>query len=400
MSATVVDVVLALAVVSYAVTGWRAGLVATLGSLTGFVGGALLGLWGLPRLLDATGAADGLPVTRGVLLVGAVLLAAGLGQWALGALAGHASTRLHGIRHARGVDGALGAVAASLVAVSVAWAVAAGLRPVLPTDWSRALAGSRVLTVVDELMPPAATSALARVRSGTPGFPQVFGALAREPIAPVVPPSESVKQTPAVAAARASVVRVESRATTCGRLEKGSGWVAAPGRVVTNAHVVAGASTITVSSAGTGRRREAQVVAIDPRLDLAVLSVPGLPVAPLPQGPDLRAGGDAVVAGFPLGGPYTVSSARVRQSLVAQGRDVYGRGDVQRRVYSMYATVKPGSSGGPVLDARGRVVGTVFARSLDDARTGYAMTASQTAAFVRSGVAASGPVDTGACTPG
>lgn len=394
------DVVLLGLVLSYAVAGLRTGFVVTALSLAGFVGGALLGLWLVPHLISAAGADDQPVLTHAILLVGGIVLVAVVIQAVVGALAGRLSSLVRGHRLGRGLDGVLGALTAAVVTLALVWGVAAGVRPVLPQAWSRAVAQSRVLGAVDDVLPMTASDLFTRVRSsgGSSGFPQVFGGLAAEPILPVTPPDPSVVRTPGIEKAQASIVRVVSNAPGCERIEKGSGWVAAKERVVTNAHVVAGSSSVTVSSGGTGRQRAATVVLLDADLDLAVLHVPGLPVEPLPVAPDLGAGDSAVVAGFPLGGAYSLGSARVRQVLEAEGNDIYGTGRVERRVYSLYATVRPGNSGGPLLDPQGRVVGTVFARSLDDARTGYALTNRQTASAVAAGVAGSRPVDTGSCT--
>lgn len=397
-----VDVGLALLAIGYGIAGYRTGLVVTALSLVGFVGGALLGLAVVPRVITAVGAGDLSVLTRAILVVGGIGLVAIAVQALVGVLTARLARAVRGHGGARRVDGVLGALAAAVVTLALAWGVASAVRPIVPASWSRALASSRLLGGVDAVAPMTASELFTRWRADLPagGFPQVFGGLAAEPIAPVTPPDPAVRHTPGLDRAQASVVRVVADAPSCGRVDTGSGWVVAPGRVVTNAHVVAGSRAVTVSSGGTGQRRTASVVAFDPQLDLAVLSVPGLPVAALPVAADLRAGDPAVVAGFPLGGGYTLGSARVRQVLVAAGKDVYGIGQVQRRVYSLFATVRPGNSGGPVLDAEGRVVGTVFARSLDDARTGYALTTAQTRSAIAAGAASSTAVGTGACTPG
>ena len=148
----------------------------------------------------------------------------------------------------------------------------------------------------------------------------------------------------------------------------------APGRVVTNAHVVAGMAAPQVRVHGTGRSYDARVVVFDPRRDLAVLAVPGLTAPPLALGRQLSRGDGAVVAGYPLDGPYRLDAARVRTVLDARGADIYGDPGTVREVYSLFARVQPGNSGGPLLSKTGAVVGIVFAKSLDDESTGYALT--------------------------
>ena len=172
----------------------------------------------------------------------------------------------------------------------------------------------------------------------------------------------------------------------------------APERVVTNAHVVAGVPDPTVQVLGEGEELEATVVVFDSDRDLAVLDVPGLTAPALAQGTELGRSDPAMVLGFPLGGPFTTSPARVRQVLDARGQDIYGRGGVTREVYSLYAQVRPGNSGGPVVNPAGALVGVVFATSLDDPNTGYALTLDEAAPVLTAGVGATSPVDVGPCS--
>jgi S1-C subfamily serine protease len=160
---------------------------------------------------------------------------------------------------------------------------------------------------------------------------------------------------------------------------------------------VAGADEVRVSARGTGRERTARVVAFDPRRDVAVLEVPGLPSPSLSRGSELDAGDPAVLAGFPGDRGLWVGSARVRATLTAQGADIHGGQGVTREIYSLRARVRSGASGGPVLDPDGEVVGMVFATSLDDPDTGYALTLDEIAPVLRRGLAADSAVSTGAC---
>jgi len=198
-------------------------------------------------------------------------------------------------------------------------------------------------------------------------------------------------------AAGAGVVRVSGEAEACGRGQEGTGFVVAPGRVVTNAHVVAGMSEPQVQAGGAGRWLPGRVVVFDAARDLAVLDVPDLPARPLALGADRVRGDDVVVAGFPLNGPYVLSPGRVRDVLPALGEDIYAAEAVTRQVYSLHADVRPGNSGGPVLDPSGAVVGVVFARSLDDPSTGYALTLAEAAPVLQAAATASEEVPTGAC---
>jgi len=181
-------------------------------------------------------------------------------------------------------------------------------------------------------------------------------------------------------------------------MSSGSGWVVSPERVVTNAHVIAGASSVTVVSGGKRSRLAATVVGYDPETDLAILAVPGLTAAPIPLDAKALAAGDAAyAAGYPGGGPYTITPARIRGTINAVGKDIYDENTVQRDVYSLRAAIRPGDSGGPLLDSDGQVAGVVFARSADDPETGYALTLAQVKPMLDKAASLSDPVSTGGC---
>ena len=195
-------------------------------------------------------------------------------------------------------------------------------------------------------------------------------------------------------------MKITGAAVACDRGQEGSGAVIAPQRVITNAHVVAGVKEPYVQVGGVGRQYPARVVSFDPRRDLAVLAVPALQAPPLPEGDNLARGDDAIVAGFPRNGPFKVNAARVRQVIQASGEDIYARPGVVREVYSLFADVQPGNSGGPLLDRNGALAGVVFAKSLDDNQTGYALTLDEVEPVIQAGTTASGTVSTGDCAAG
>jgi S1-C subfamily serine protease len=190
---------------------------------------------------------------------------------------------------------------------------------------------------------------------------------------------------------------VTGAADDCDRTLDGSGFVVAPQHVLTNAHVVAGVDDPRVRVNGTDTRLAARVVVYDPDRDLAVLYVPDLNAQPLQLDDSGGRGDQAVVAGFPGGGPFRLVAARVRDEIRARGPDIYARTEVTREVFSLYADVEPGNSGGPLLSLRGEVYGVVFAKSLDDPDTGYALTVDEAGPVIRAGRNATRGVDTDTC---
>ncbi|WP_377640157.1 MarP family serine protease [Oryzobacter terrae] len=399
MSGSVVlDVVLVLALLAYALTGWRQGVVASALGLVGLVGGAFLALRFAPDLLEDHGGVDIGTTTGAIALVAIVFLTAALAQ-SLMLVLGRRVREAVRAPLARALDSLLGLVAVVAAAVLVIWVVAGALRNDGPPALRSLVAGSTVVQAIDEVVPPSAGRLVDGVTRALDagGFPRVFEGLGPEPIPPVAAPDQAFVDDPDVVRALGSVIHVRADAGRCDRAQVGSGWVVAPGRVVTNAHVVAAADDVRVSVKGTGRDRVARVVAFDPRRDVAVLDVPGLPAPALDLGRQLGAGDPAVLAGFPGDAGLTVGGARVRTTLTAQGADIYGRLGVTREIYSLRGTIRSGASGGPVLDPQGEVVGMVFATSLDDPDTGYALTLDEIAPVVRRGLAADSAVSTGRC---
>jgi uncharacterized membrane protein required for colicin V production len=388
------DVVIGLLLVARTVMGFRTGLLAGSLSLAGVVGGAALGWWAGPHLLGLVSLLDSGRMIRSVTLVVLVLVGIGLGELLLGGL----GRSLRGKDRARGLDAFLGGITALLVVCLVSWFTLAAVRPIAPAGFARAIDGSHAYRILDDLVPDRFNKLPSRaVDALTNELPRIFGG--EEPLLPIPEPDSDALDSPAVQQAAASIVKVRTDSPNCRTDSTGSGWVVAPGRVVTNAHVVAGSSGVSVAVGGaSGVLHQASVVAFDPALDLAVLVAPTLEAPALARaGEELAPGTDAVAAGFPWGGPFSLSQTRVRGVVVESGTDIYGAAGVQREVYSVRGTVRPGNSGGPLLTDDGRVAGTVFAMSAVDPQTGYALTDATTAGWLDAAAVLTEPVPTGAC---
>jgi S1-C subfamily serine protease len=395
----VLDIALLLLLGLYAASGYRQGLIASVFSLVGFFAGAMIAVWQLPSMLARFPSIADDTRTRVIVLVLGVVLLGWLGQY-LGSLAGASIRRRVGPMSLRKVDAVLGAVVVALAAAVIVWFLGGSLRTVGNPTIAKAMSESRVLRAVNAVMPEQTGDVFAGFRGflSSQGFPQVFGGLAPEPITPIQQPDPGVASSSAVAKAKSSVVKITTASESCQRGQEGTGWVLSPGRVVTNAHVVAGSDLVRVQ--GRDQMLAGRVIVFDPERDLAVLSVPGLEAPAIPLGTELSRGDSAAVPGYPLDGPYRVVSARVRAILDARGLDIYGRDRVLREIYSLNTKVQPGNSGGPLLDDQGRVVGVVFAKSLEDENTGYALTLDEARPVFDRAATAQRPVDTGACVAG
>lgn len=359
------DLLLLVAVAAAAVGGLRAGLVARLASWIGLGVGVAVATWTVPTALGLVVAES-----AGVrLLTGLVVLAVTVTViTTLFQIGGHHLRRTIRATPLSGLDRAAGAAAGAGLVLALVWFLVPAAAEV-PGNVAQQVRSSRFVAVVMDVAPPPPDTVRAlRTLFDQSRFPEVFSDLRPSP--PTGDPPEVVAVPPELLE-RVATSTVNVEADGCGRYE-GSGFAVAPETVVTNAHVVAGATTIRVKRPD-GASLDARVVVFDPEVDLAVLSVPGLAQEPL-QLAAAGVGTEAAVIGYP-GGQDTprITSARIVERRQALGRDIYGRAPTERRVLFLAAQLQRGDSGAPVIDPEGRVVGVVFAISPDRATTAYAL---------------------------
>ncbi|QQQ76724.1 MarP family serine protease [Saccharothrix sp. 6-C] len=368
--------VLALAAFA-AVSGARQGMVVALPAFVGVLVGLVLGTQLAPLVVSQF---DNV-VTKVVFAVGIVVLLVALGE-TLGVYIGRSIKSKVNATPLRGVDNALGAIVQGAVVFVVAWMIALPLTMVagLPS-LAKSLNQSVILSTVDDTMPQAARTLADDLQNlfDVSGFPAAMDPFDRTPLREVGPPDPALSGNPVVEALRPSVLKVRGRAPSCSRALEGTGFVISPERVMTNAHVVAGTTDVTVE-VGIGQF-DATVVHYDAQTDIAILAVPDLEAAPLPFRTDeIAPGEDGIVLGYPLDGPYTASEARVRERIkMLRGPDIYDAQTVTRDVYTVRAKVRSGNSGGPLVDPQGRVMGVVFGAAVDDQETGFVLTADEVA---------------------
>lgn len=386
----ILDLIIVALVVTSAVGGWRLGLITGATSWVLLVQALVLATLALPVVVPVL--AGGSPGVR--LVVGAVVFVlAGFGGQQAGLALGRRYRRalLPEDGPARGWDRIAGAAVAPTAVVAGFWLLVlpplgdlAGARNVLT-------GGSVLARAIDATFPePPDTSRALRRLVGPAGTPQIFGGLIPD-LDAGPPPTDAGIPSEVVARVRAATVRVEGLA--CRSELDGSGFVVAPGLVVTNAHVVAGSSRTTVVRPD-GRRLRARVTAFDPARDLALLEIPelGQGALRLAEG---QVGDTVGVFGHPGGqAAVRVAPAAIRQQVGAVGPDLYELGLTRRRVHVLAADLAPGDSGAPVVDSRGQVVGVAFAIARDGARVAYALTTEEVRSFLasdRQAVAPTGP---------
>jgi S1-C subfamily serine protease len=367
--------------------GYQQGLIVGVLSLGGFAMGAFLGSRLGPALLPDGSHSPYAPATAlaGALLIGGIVAvslegpAVAMPRRLLGP-----TGRRRGIAIVEATGGALLLAA---LALGMAWLFgAAALNAPGAKGLRTAVQRSAILRALNDAFPPSSSliNALHRID------PRVA---VSGPSPNVAAPDSKIARDPEVQAAGQSVVRILG--TACGLGVEGSGWIAAPGLVVTNAHVVAGESDTTVTPAGSGTSLDATPVHYEPENDLALLRVSGLGASPLSLSAEARSGTPGAVLGYPENGPFTITPARLGATGPVVTQDSYGRGPITRKLTALRGEVHSGNSGGPIVAADGRVMGTIFAATTQGKPGGYAV---PNDVVQRALGDAGGAVSTGPCT--
>ena len=383
------DVLLVLVLVASLVNGYRSGLVRSLSGIAGIIAGGTVAFFLVPLIGPWIQA----PEWRTPVTLGAALVLV-LGGFTVGESIGHAIRRRAHRTRLRVVDRVLGAgvalVATDLVVSMLAFSIGALGVPFL----SPAIASSGTVRTINELTPDPVERFLAQLRSSAveDGLPRIVEAFTGP--SPDIPTVDT--GSPALVTAARSVLKITGNAYACGQNQSGSGFVVAAGRVVTNAHVVAGVSEPVVEVPGGGAL-PGRVVYFDPVDDLAVIAVNGLTAAPLELTGNLAPGTEAVTDGYPLGGPFDSDPAEVISVAAVGVADIYGQNPSPRQVYTLASDVQQGESGGPLLSLGGEVAGVIFAKAEDTPNVGYALAMEELAPVAARAASLSSPVASGHC---
>lgn len=380
---TELDWIVVLFALALAWLGYRQGFIVGVLSFAGFAAGAFIGTRVGPLLLPH---GDSSPYAPAFGLLGALLAGAILASGLEGI--GRRLRRVLPLPGLRLVDGGMGALLSVVIALGVVWIVAAVVAQVpgesaLRSDIQRSL----ILGTLNRVLPPSGPvlNALARLDP----LPSLAG-----PAPDVAAPTLAIAESHGVKVDAGSVVRVLG--TACGLAIEGSGWVAAPDEVVTNAHVIAGESDTTVQVEGQAPNLVAVPIAFDPKDDVAVLHVAGLEEPPLRLAAEPAEGTSGAILGYPENGPFDVQPGRIGRTQQVISQNAYGEGPVVRLLTPLRGLVRPGNSGGPVVAANGRVLATVFASTTDSGTPGgYGVANATVAKVLRQ---ARGLVGTGHCT--
>jgi len=375
-----------------AISGYIEGFVLGACATLGLLGGAAVGVWVVPRALDNFSPSVSVSFAALVLVV----ILASIGR-TIGAVLGSRLRNKISWTPVKAVDALGGAALAAVSVLIVSWVLGVAVSGARIPSVTSAVRGSQVLAKVDEVLPNRADQALQAFNDvvNTDLFPRFLDPFVPERIRETQPPDGEIARQPAVRGAYSRIAKITGVAN-CSRGLEGSGFVYAPQRVMTNAHVVAGVGSPQVEV--DGQSYEANVVVFDPEVDIAVLYVPKLTIKPLSFDYTGKADDPAVVLGYPENGPFDSEPARIRSEERLRGPDIYGDRTVTREAFSIWASVRPGNSGGPLLSNKGTVYGVVFAASVEDNRTGYVLTAEQVSDDAKEGATATQEVSTQTCT--
>jgi Trypsin-like serine proteases, typically periplasmic, contain C-terminal PDZ domain len=388
-----IDAITLLLVVVALILGWRSGAIPQVTGLLGAIGGGVVAILALPYLAEPLSGID--PAFRPVVvllgLVGAVAIGESVGGAVGRAVAGRLGNGVLGAAD-RTVGAGLGVIQALLIVWLAGSLLAEGPLPRL----AETAGGSTAVRTMTAILPPATEIAVGLGGwLDTTGLPDVFVGFEPLPAPPVDRPSDPAARAIA-AAAEASTLKVS--AATCGYSSVGTGFVVAPGYVLTNAHVVAGASVGGVRVNAGGHVLDAVPVLFDPKLDVALLRVAGLRAVALSfASKDPGRGALGATLGYPGGGPLTILPVAVAGRYPAIGHDIYGRDQVRRQVLELRAGIDRGDSGGPLILEDGTVGGVVFAEARTSPDVGYALSATEVAHRIEPGIGLKAVVGTGSC---
>ena len=373
--------------------GLRAGLVVGLGGLAGFVGGAVAAFFAAPFVSQFAPS----PGWRTAIVIGSTLALIALGH-AIGMALGRALGRAVKAEPIRAMNRILGGglnVAVGALAISV---LAFGVSNLGIPAVSKQLSDSRVISTIDLWTPDPVKAAVAQIRSLVldEGIPALLGPSG--PSVDMAAPSANTN-TAAWNAAAQSVMKISGTAFRCGQNQTGTGFVVSPGRVLTNAHVVAGVDMPVVQTQAQGAL-PARVVYFNPVQDLAILAVDSLAATPLSTAGTVPGDTAAAFAGYPLGGPLQVRAATVMSSGPLLVPDITGGTKSSLNVYQLTGNVQSGNSGGPLLDQDGRVVGVIFAKATTANNVGFALTMEEAGPVIAAAPKLSSAVESGTCKVG
>lgn len=383
------DILLLLSFVAFLISGLRKGLFVTLGGVVGLVAGGVGAFYAIPFVSSWVTTAG----WRVFWVIATAVVLVLLGHY-IGVAVGNRVRLLLNFPVIKTFDRLLGGITNVVVAALVISAIAFSAASMGLPFLSQQIASSQVISTIRNATPDPVSSAMAKARSVVMGqsIPDLI-----EPFAPAPDGAAAEAEPEAINTVEESVAKITGTAFACGVNQTGSGFVVAPDRILTNAHVVAGIAEPVVNTAD-GRALPARVVHFDSTQDLAVLAVDSLGLDPVKEGRDLSTGDSATYMGYPEGGPFQARGAIVQSLRSISVQNIYGADASTLEIYQLGADVQQGNSGGPLLDDAGKLVGVIFAKAKGDTEVGYALSLQEVGPVLEQASDYSETVSTGACS--
>ncbi|MDN6201019.1 MAG: MarP family serine protease [Micrococcaceae bacterium] len=383
------DILLLLSFVAFLISGLRKGLFVTLGGVVGLVAGGVGAFYAIPFVSSWVTTAG----WRVFWVIATAVVLVLLGH-SIGVAVGNRVRLLLNFPVIKTFDRLLGGITNVVVAALVISAIAFSAASMGLPFLSQQIASSQVISTIRNATPDPVSSAMAKARSVVMGqsIPDLI-----EPFAPAPDGAAAEAEPEAINTVEESVAKITGTAFACGVNQTGSGFVVAPDRILTNAHVLAGIAEPVVNTAD-GRALPARVVHFDTTQDLAVLAVDSLGLDPVKEGRDLSTGDSATYMGYPEGGPFQARGAIVQSLRSISVQNIYGADASTLEIYQLGADVQQGNSGGPLLDDAGKLVGVIFAKAKGDTEVGYALSLQEVGPVLEQASDYSETVSTGACS--
>ena len=391
-----IDVFIAAAFLVFGWIGFRRGILRTVLSIIGLLVGGAAGAIATPSIQSLiSNNAFGFKPTIGLT---SIILGASLGMFLFGILGSFLRVVLLPFPFMKTIDSLIGYGLAIIAVASISSTLSSAAQVIPNKTVNNLFSQSQFIAQIDLYLPERFKNAAQKIQNvitDSP-LPEVFKSLVESRITPTQLESD-VAIPEIVTKSVASTVRIDGIAESCSAAMVGTGFIVSPERVITNAHVVAGVTDPVVTVSNSKTQLAGKVIAIDRKKDIAIIYVPGL------NGEKLTFIGPATpneigfVVGYPNGGNLRISAVSVSSEFESIGTDIDGNGETKRDVIVFGGDVRPGNSGGPLLNEQGQVLGVVFAADAENKNTGYALAPSEVAKLVSETSSVMEAIETGNC---
>ena len=391
-----IDIFIAAAFLIFGWIGFRRGILRTILSIIGLIVGGAAGAIATPSIQSLiSNNAFGFKPTIGLT---SMILGASLGMFLFGVLGSFLRVVLLPLPFMKTIDSLIGFGLAIVAVASISSTLSSAAQVIPNKTVNNLFSQSQLISQIDQYLPERFKDAAQKIQNvitDSP-LPEVFKSLVESRITPTQLETD-VAIPEIVTKSVASTVRIDGIAESCSAAMVGTGFIVSPERVITNAHVVAGVKEPVITLFNSQTQLGGRVIAIDRKKDIAIIFVPGLTGEKLTFIGPVTPNEIGFVVGYPNGGNLRTMPVSVTSEFESIGTDIDGNGETRRDVIVFGGDVKPGNSGGPLLNDQGQVLGVVFAADAENKNTGYALAPSEVAKLVSETSSVMQAIETGEC---